>query len=175
MTVSVGKKRLCKLNRRDISDNLGAIHRLVAEPKFLCRSCSRSSADKSTLCKPEAIPPASCQSKPIAEQQQCGVLAEALPTTTVPKLTKIANKADPKPAANVEMTEALSVDAIDKKSLKRAKKALKAQKKAQKKLRKVLKKSQKLLRKQSKLEHKYQLAAATVEKQVMKVQPEQLH
>ncbi|USD60515.1 hypothetical protein J4N45_00290 [Vibrio sp. SCSIO 43140] len=175
MTVSVGKKRLCKLNRRDISDNLGAIHSLVAEPKFLCRSCSRSSADKSTLCKPAAIPPASCQSKPLSEQQQCGVLAEALPITTTPKLSKAANKAESQPANNVEMSDAFNLDAIDKKSLKRAKKALKAQKKAQKKLRKVLKKSQKLLRKQSKLEHKYQLAAATVEKQVMKVQPEQLH
>lgn len=175
MTVSVGKKRLCKLNRRDISDNLGDIHRLVAEPKFLCRSCSRSSADKSTLCKPAAIPPASCQSKPLSEQQQCGVLAEALPTKTTPKLTKTANKAEPKSATDVPMAEELSLETVDKKSLKRAKKALKAQKKAQKKLRKVLKKSQKLLRKQSRLEHKYQLAAATVEKQVMKVQPEQLH
>ncbi|EKO3550952.1 hypothetical protein I2712_003922 [Vibrio fluvialis] len=49
-------KRLCKLNRRDITSSLGEIHRLVAQPAFMCRSCARSSADKNALCKPEALP-----------------------------------------------------------------------------------------------------------------------
>lgn len=49
-------KRLCKLNRRDITTSLGEIHRLVAQPAFMCRACARSSADKNALCKPEALP-----------------------------------------------------------------------------------------------------------------------
>ncbi len=52
-------KRLCKLNRHDITSQLGDIHQIVAAPKFLCRSCARSSSDKNTLCKPAAIPSAS--------------------------------------------------------------------------------------------------------------------
>lgn len=28
-------KRFCKLNRRDITEHLGEIHRLVSEPKFV--------------------------------------------------------------------------------------------------------------------------------------------
>lgn len=168
--------RLCKLNRRDISDNLGEIHRLVTEPKYLCRSCSRSSVDKSTLCKPAAIPPASCQSKPIHEQQQCGVLAEALPQERPIKLDKLSNeKVSKTRAIEARLIDSEKMEAKEKKALKRAKKALKTQKKAQKKLLKILKKSHKLARKQNKLEQKYQLAASVVEKQVVKVQPEQLH
>ncbi|MGR5298743.1 hypothetical protein ACPV5U_26295 [Vibrio mediterranei] len=169
-------KRLCKLNRRDISDNLGEIHRLVTEPKYLCRSCSRSSVDKSTLCKPAAIPPASCQSKPVHEQHQCGVLAEALPQVRPVKLDKLSETNVSKTSVlEANLIDSEMMEVVDKKAVKRAKKALKAQKKAQKKLLKVLKKSQKLARKQSKLEQKYQLAANVVEKQVVKVQPEQLH
>ncbi|UTT85912.1 hypothetical protein LZI70_06610 [Vibrio pelagius] len=71
-------KRFCKLNRRDITEHLGEIHRLVSEPKFVCRSCARSSADKANLCKPAAIPPVSCQIKPDSEKAACGLLAEAI-------------------------------------------------------------------------------------------------
>ncbi|PWI32986.1 hypothetical protein DI392_11765 [Vibrio albus] len=49
-------KRLCKFNRHDIAANLGTIHSLVKEPRYLCRSCARTSAESSVLCKPEAIP-----------------------------------------------------------------------------------------------------------------------
>ncbi len=48
-------QRLCKLSRHDISASLSDIHRIVAEPKYLCRSCARSSSDKNRLCKPEAF------------------------------------------------------------------------------------------------------------------------
>ncbi len=48
-------QRLCKLSRHDISASLSDIHRIVAEPKYLCRSCARSSSDKKRLCKPEAF------------------------------------------------------------------------------------------------------------------------
>ena len=73
-------KRFCKLNRRDITEHLGEIHNLVTEPKFVCRSCARSSADKANLCKPSAIPPVDCQTKSVAEKAACGLLAETLPT-----------------------------------------------------------------------------------------------
>ncbi len=48
-------QRLCKLSRHDITASLSDIHRIVTEPKYLCRSCARSSADKNRLCKPEAL------------------------------------------------------------------------------------------------------------------------
>lgn len=49
-------KRLCKFNRHDIAANLGTIHSLVKQPRYLCRACARTSADSSALCKPESIP-----------------------------------------------------------------------------------------------------------------------
>ncbi|MGG5574313.1 hypothetical protein [Vibrio diazotrophicus] len=48
-------QRLCKLSRHDITASLSDIHRIVAAPKYLCRSCARSSSDKKRLCKPQAF------------------------------------------------------------------------------------------------------------------------
>ena len=81
-------KRLCKMNRKQIAANLGDIHRLVVAPKFVCRSCARSSASKDSLCKPAAIPPQKCQDKPLNEQQACGLLAEALPAQSISVTSK---------------------------------------------------------------------------------------
>ncbi|MCL9776565.1 hypothetical protein [Vibrio methylphosphonaticus] len=165
-------KRLCKLNRHDINANLGDIHRLVSEPKFLCRSCSRSSSDKSTLCKPAAIPPISCQAKPAKEKLKCGLLLEGMTKEEITLEQATAPEALESEPNVVMMYEP---ESIDKKSLKRAKKALKKQDKMQKKLRKVIKKSQKLARKQSQLEQKYHHAEMVVSQQLEKMQPEQLH
>ncbi|AXY02221.1 hypothetical protein D1115_14810 [Vibrio alfacsensis] len=170
-------KRLCKMNRKQIADNLGDIHRLVVAPKFVCRSCARSSASKDTLCKPAAIPPQKCQDKLLSEQQACGLLAEALPTSSLTQDTSInmtseqsAEKAaivkrvvervkEKKLAAKVAaVTSATKLEApsmfdlSDKKALKQAKKAVKKHYKQQKKLLKLAKKQQKLLKRQRKLE-----------------------
>ncbi|MFA0441125.1 hypothetical protein BCU70_15610 [Vibrio sp. 10N.286.49.C2] len=163
-------KRLCKFNRHEISANLGDIHRLVAEPKFLCRSCSRSSSDRSTLCKPAAIPPVSCQEKPVEEKIKCGLLLESIkPEGIISKQTVLEKQSE----AQVVMFH--EPESLNKKALKRASKALKKQTKMQKKLQKIIRKSQKLARKQSKLEQKYHLAEVVADKQLEKVQPEQLH
>lgn len=53
--------RLCKLSRHDIVESLSDIHQIVAEPKYLCRSCARCSSDKKSLCKPEALNVAAAQ------------------------------------------------------------------------------------------------------------------
>ncbi|MGR5207065.1 MULTISPECIES: hypothetical protein [Vibrio] len=170
-------KRLCKMNRKQIAESLGDIHRLVVAPKFVCRSCARSSASKDTLCKPAAIPPQKCQDKLLSEQQACGLLAEALPTPSLTQDTSIimtsdqsAEKAaivkrvvervkEKKLAAKVAaVTSAIKLDApamfdlSDKKALKKAKKAVKKHYKQQKKLLKLAKKQQKLLKRQRKLE-----------------------
>jgi len=162
-------KRLCKMNRKQIADNLGDIHRLVVEPKFVCRSCARSSASQSSLCKPAAIPPQSCQEMPVEQQRACGLLTEALP-----KLASVESTADKKAQAvrrvvervkqkaaneiqintNLERTDSRvqAVEVYDKKALKSAKKALKKYYKQQQKLLKLAKKQQKLLKRQKKLE-----------------------
>ena len=137
-------KRFCKLNRRDITEHLGEIHSLVTEPKFVCRSCARSSADKDNLCKPAAIPPASCQSKPDAEKAACGLLAET-----------ILRRAEPVAVHFIDPNEEASPTSLDKKSVKKAKKALKNQQKQAKKLAKVVKKQQKLLKKHQMLEKQF--------------------
>ncbi|MGY3571125.1 hypothetical protein [Vibrio paucivorans] len=147
-------KRFCKLNRHDIASNLGEIHQLVTEPKYVCRSCARSSASKSSLCKPAAIPPKSCQDKPIEQQRQCGLLAEALPDNQETKLEQVAPAVLPSVEVEAVDTAAPSEKA-SKKALKKASKALKKQKKYHKKLSKVLKKQQKLLKKHQKLEGKF--------------------
>ncbi|NOH65069.1 hypothetical protein [Vibrio rotiferianus] len=170
-------KRLCKMSRKQIAESLGDIHRLVVAPKFVCRSCARSSASKDTLCKPAAIPPQKCQDKPLSEQQACGLLAEALPTPSLTQDTPIimapeqsgekaaivkrvvervkekklaAKVAAVTPATQLE-TSAM-FDLSDKKALKKAKKAVKKHYKQQKKLLKLAKKQQKLLKRQRKLE-----------------------
>lgn len=170
-------KRLCKMSRKQIAESLGDIHRLVVAPKFVCRSCARSSASKNTLCKPAAIPPQKCQDKPLSEQQACGLLAEALPTSSPTQDTPIimapeqsAEKAaivkrvvervkEKKLAAKVAAVTSTTkleapamFDLSDKKALKKAKKAVKKHYKQQKKLLKLAKKQQKLLKRQRKLE-----------------------
>lgn len=162
-------KRLCKMNRKQIAANLGDIHRLVVAPKFVCRSCARSSASKNTLCKPAAIPPQACQDKPLHEHQACGLLAEALPAKPIAitpeqsaqksaivkrvveraKAKKLAAKVEA-PVADLKAPDLF--DLADGKALKKAKKALKKQYKQQKKLLKLAKKQQKLLKRQRKLE-----------------------
>ncbi|WP_281188387.1 hypothetical protein [Vibrio harveyi] len=170
-------KRLCKMSRKQIAESLGDIHRLVVAPKFVCRSCARSSASKNTLCKPAAIPPQKCQDKPLSEQQACGLLAEALPTPSLTQDTPIimapeqsAERAaivkrvvervkEKKLAAKVAAVTSTTkleapdmFDLSDKKALKKAKKAVKKHYKQQKKLLKLAKKQQKLLKRQRKLE-----------------------
>ena len=172
-------KRFCKLNRRDITEHLGEIHRLVSEPKFVCRSCARSSADKANLCKPAAIPPASCQSKPDSEKVACGLLAETLTSAPANALSQESlNLSSPaKSASNSKSqlvvkkiqaqklqdkkTQAIQVmdtqlspssELLDKSELKRAKKVAKKQKKYNKKLAKMIKKQQKLYKKSRKLQ-----------------------
>ncbi|HHB1592754.1 TPA: hypothetical protein ACN976_000862 [Vibrio campbellii] len=170
-------KRLCKMSRKQIAESLGDIHRLVVAPKFVCRSCARSSASKDTLCKPAAIPPQKCQDKPLSEQQACGLLVEALPTSSLTQDTPIimapeqsAEKAaivkrvvervkEKKLAAKVAAVSSTTkleapamFDLSDKKALKKAKKAVKKHYKQQKKLLKLAKKQQKLLKRQRKLE-----------------------
>ncbi|MEZ9051449.1 hypothetical protein AB4249_17235 [Vibrio sp. 10N.261.55.F4] len=165
-------KRFCKLNRRDITEHLGEIHSLVTEPKFVCRSCARSSADQANLCKPTAIPPLGCQNKPVEEKVACGLLAETLPAPEL-SLAEINEAIEPSvqmfdPAAADMAPELAKKEAEQKKAklkklmakasgdekaeLKQAKKAAKKQEKYNKKLAKMIKKQQKLFKKSQKLE-----------------------
>ena len=170
-------KRLCKMSRKQIAESLGDIHRLVVAPKFVCRSCARSSASKDTLCKPAAIPPQKCQDKPLSEQQACGLLVEALPTSSLTQdspiimapeqsaekaaivkrvVERVKEKKLAVKVAAVTSTTKLEAPAMfdlsDEKALKKAKKAVKKHYKQQKKLLKLAKKQQKLLKRQRKLE-----------------------
>jgi hypothetical protein len=170
-------KRLCKMSRKQIAESLGDIHRLVVAPKFVCRSCARSSSSKDTLCKPAAIPPQKCQDKPLSEQQACGLLVEALPTSSLTQdapiimapeqsaekaaivkrvVERVKEKKLAAKVAAVSSTTKLEAPAMfdlsDKKALKKAKKAVKKHYKQQKKLLKLAKKQQKLLKRQRKLE-----------------------
>ncbi|MGB1974673.1 MAG: hypothetical protein ACPHQD_11560 [Vibrio toranzoniae] len=157
-------KRFCKLNRRDITEHLGEIHSLVTEPKFVCRSCARSSADQANLCKPTAIPPLGCQSKPIEEKVVCGLLAETLPKPEI-TLVEVVDTPDSavqmfdpsvakKPSLKKAKLKKIMASNGQKKELKRAKKAAKKQEKYNKKLAKMIKKQQKLFKKSQKMESK---------------------
>tara|TARA_Y100001956_G_scaffold75234_1_gene82998 strand:- start:1977 stop:2519 length:543 start_codon:yes stop_codon:yes gene_type:complete len=180
------------MNRKQIAENLGDIHRLVIEPKFVCRSCARSSSSQGSLCKPAAIPPQHCQDKPIEQQRACGLLAEALPKTE--KAESVAEKraqavrrvidkvkqksSQPSERANqpqVESTESV-VDFSDTQSIKAAKKALKKQYKQQKKLLKLAKKQRKLLKKQQKLEASINMQVPVILPELVEVQSDsQMH
>ena len=165
-------KRFCKLNRRDITEHLGEIHSLVTEPKFVCRSCARSSADQANLCKPTAIPPLGCQNKPVEDKAACGLLAETLPVPelslaeineSIERSVQIFDPAAADIAPHLAKKEAVQKKAKLKKlmakasgdekaELKRSKKAAKKQEKYNKKLVKMIKKQQKLFKKSQKLE-----------------------
>lgn len=168
-------KRLCKMSRKQIAENLGQIHRLVVEPKFVCRSCARSSASEGALCKPAAIPPQQCQDKPLEQQQNCALLSEATPkadTKVVPNQDKaqavrqVVERAKQKALqrqANIQVNRSkksseLPFDLMQEKDIKLAKKALKKRYKQQKKLLKLAKKQQKLLKKHQRLEAKLNVA-----------------
>lgn len=171
-------KRFCKMNRKQIAENLGDIHRLVIEPKYLCRSCARSSASKDSLCKPAAIPPQLCQSKPIEQQQSCALLAEALPARSNQPVQqkaqavrrvveRVKEKASLQKAqlqtSQGENTAIEMFDLADKKAVKKAKKAIKKHYKQQKKLLKLVNKQRKLMKKQKKLEDKVNLSSLIAE------------
>lgn len=161
-------KSLCKMNRKQIAENLGEIHRLVSDSKYVCRSCARSSSVKDTLCKPAAIPPQACQNQPIAQQKSCALLAEALPkhqqnaaeqnkAQAVRRVVERVKQKAAQPPAGLEVrqpevTLPMTDDLADKQAIKRAKKALKKYCKQQKKRLKLAKKQQKLLKQQQKLE-----------------------
>ena len=48
-------KKLCAWKKDDIEGKKKKLVKMVREPRFLCRKCARAAADKSFLCKPEAI------------------------------------------------------------------------------------------------------------------------
>lgn len=127
-------KRLCKLNRSEISAGLGEIYSLVSDAKYLCRSCARSSQDSAQLCKPAAIPPQSCLTKSTHEKQKCAVLSDTL---------------NPSKLSTDLQSE------VTRKELKQAKKQAKKQKKYVKKMASILKKQNKLFKKQKKIEEQF--------------------
>ncbi|MBU2895814.1 hypothetical protein [Vibrio hepatarius] len=135
-------KSLCKLSRKQIADGLGDIHRLVSEPKFVCRSCARSSAERGSLCKPAAIPPLSCQNKPLTLQMEDKSLV----------VRKVVEQVKQKVQQKTSMAPNNLLESFaNHKEIKNAKKALKKQYKQQKKLLKLAKKTLKLQKREAKL------------------------
>ncbi|WP_341664473.1 hypothetical protein [Vibrio sp.] len=137
-------KSLCKMNRKQIAEGLSDIHRLVAEPKFVCRSCARCSADKAALCKPASL---STLSPHNATDKQLGSVAEDKSQLVKKVVEQAKQKANDKPNISPER----SLEYTGTKEIKRAQKALKKQYKQQKKLLKLAKKMRKLLKREAKL------------------------
>ncbi|WP_391088671.1 hypothetical protein [Vibrio sp. NH-UV-68] len=166
-------KRLCKMNRKQRDEELSDLSRLVAQPKYLCRSCSRASSDKNTLCKPTSIaslasnscnqtsfvqPAPKPTSYPISSIQPLDRdKAQAVKAVVERVKQNVANANKLTLANSIEINNDVDSGAIpelDKKALKRAQKALKKHYKLQKKQLKLAKKQRKLLDKQTKLEAK---------------------
>lgn len=164
-------KRLCKMNRKQRDEDLSDLYRLVAKPKYLCRSCSRASSDKNTLCKPTSIASLasnSCNqtsfvhapkptSHPISSIQPLDRnKARAVKAVVERVKHNVANANKPTLANSIEISNDVdsAIPELDKKVLKRAQKALKKHYKLQKKRLKLAKKQRKLLDKQTKLEAK---------------------
>lgn len=132
-------KRLCKLSRHDIADSLGQINALVADAKYVCRSCARASQDRSRLCKPHTM-----------SQPKSSLLTPVLDATPVEETVQTPETS--LPAVSHEVTEYK----MSKKELKKTKKMVKAQKKYLRKMAKMVKKQSKLLKKQKKIERQLQ-------------------
>lgn len=162
-------KRLCKLDRKHRGDNLSDIARLVAEPKYFCRSCSRASSEKKTLCKPTAIASLTSTSLTNCVAIQSAPRPISSPTLSIQPLDRdkaqvvraVVERVKQKVANDNQRVMNKGIDAdnampeeLDEKALKHAKKALKKQYKQHKKLHKLAKKQRKLLDKQKKIEAK---------------------
>ncbi|GEA61309.1 hypothetical protein [Vibrio comitans] len=175
-------KKMCKFNRRTIEGSLGAIYSIVAEPKFVCRSCARVAGSGENLCKPSPIPPQACRNKiagPILEPavDDCVLLAEAKATNTITEISSAKNKSAKKKSIKpqIEVAESAEQDATTdegvqyqlsnkqlKKQLSKQRKMLKKQEKMHKKLNKILRKEKKLTKKRSKLDaHLNEVVEAT--------------
>ncbi|CAH0524330.1 hypothetical protein [Vibrio hippocampi] len=153
-------KRLCKYRRVEISAQLGEITQLVAQPKYMCGSCTRVASHRSALCKPRLLETAT-----VSAGNSVIANSAMTPLATTPRETDI--KADANHTRHSKQ---------DKRAVKAAKKALKKQSKAQKKLAKLVKKSQKLAKQQRKLELKYQHLAHKADKRVANIATQtQLH
>lgn len=147
-------KRFCKMNRKEIADQLGEIHQLVAAPKYLCRACARSSAAKGSLCKPQAIPSLKALRQKAAQSEAKNehIVSQPAPIVVKPSL--------PMESAEANLVSAplngfaISLLSLNKKQLKKAKKALKKQRKYHKKLAKLAKQKVKQLKRREKLERK---------------------
>ena len=137
-------KSLCKMNRKQIADGLSDIHRLVAEPKFVCRSCARCSADKAALCKPTPISTLSPQN---AADKQPASAAQDKSQLVKKVIEQAKQEANDKPNISPERL----LEYTSTKEIKRAQKALKKQYKQQKELLKLAKKKRKLLKREAKL------------------------
>ncbi|CAM2879328.1 hypothetical protein [Vibrio rarus] len=144
--------KMCEFNRRTIEHSLGAIYAIVAEPKFICRSCARVAGSEQNLCKPSAIPPKACLDKVDTPQsdtatETCALLLEAKATRQLPELSfNDAARAKQSVADTDEQHQ------LHEKHLKKQRKMLKKQKKMYKKLSKIVRKEQKLLKKRSELD-----------------------
>ncbi|WP_194439715.1 hypothetical protein [Vibrio fluminensis] len=139
-------KRLCKLNRHDIDQQLSDIQRIVAAPKYLCRSCARVSQDKNLLCKPMTLQAVNPDVTVVVEDKS------VLPQQTETLLTDHLVSSEPLHGQSK----------LSKSELKQAKKQAKKQKKYFKKLKKTVDKQQKLLRKQQKLEQQFNKTNTTL-------------
>ncbi|WP_198517356.1 hypothetical protein [Vibrio sp. HA2012] len=89
-------KRLCKFNRRDIADNLGIIHSLVKEPRYLCQTCARTSADKAVLCRPASIPAILPVGHADHTGDKCNKKATKIPLKKIKKAVKKQKKLEKK-------------------------------------------------------------------------------
>ncbi|WP_436322904.1 hypothetical protein ACSEYT_00355 [Vibrio cidicii] len=148
-------KRFCKMNRKEIADQLGEIHQLVAAPQYLCRACARSSAAKGSLCKPQAIPSLKAlrQNAVQSEAKNEHIVSPPAPIVVKPSLPM--ESAEVTTSASAPLNDfAISLLSLNKKQLKKAKKALKKQRKYHKKLAKLAKKKAKQLKRREKLERK---------------------
>lgn len=49
------RKHLCKLNKKEVEDNLKKIALLVNNPAFICSKCARVANEDELLCHPHAL------------------------------------------------------------------------------------------------------------------------
>ena len=47
---------LCRLDKKEIEENMTAIVEVVSHPEYICKKCARVCSKKKLLCKPEKLP-----------------------------------------------------------------------------------------------------------------------
>ena len=162
-------KSLCKMNRKQVAENIDELSVSVSSAKYVCRSCSRVANDKSRLCKAQTISNSSLARvlDTVKPDLKSETVKHSLPISKEADLVqKAVTLAKEKRGRAEQGAQSTCKIRNTLKSMKKECKRLKKEIKLHKKLLKLSKKHHKLAKKRRSLPTVYLAKNATDQKEV---------